>query len=144
LHVHTSAAELVMAASEDEVAAQVAAANASNVCSFTRKRSVRKPWPEDSERERVVLVVAAPGSCARCGGSPLSKLGEDVTETRDEIPLRFKVIETVCEKFTCRDCEAISGEQQLCRQLLPTQQSRQWPGCKIGPKSAPQKLNAGL
>jgi transposase len=98
--------ELVTAATEDEVAAQAASARTSNVRSFTRKRPVRKPWPEDIERERV--VIAAPTVCACCGGSRLSKLGEDVTETLEEIPRRFKVIETVREKFSCRDCEAIS------------------------------------
>lgn len=98
--------ELVMAATEDEVAAQAAAAKTSSVRSFTRKRPVRKPWPEDIERERV--VIDPPVTCACCGGSRLSKLGEDVTETLKEIPRRFKVIETVREKFTCRDCEAIS------------------------------------
>ena len=71
-----------------------------------RKRPVRKPWPEDIERERV--VIDPPATCACCGGSRLAKLGEDVTETLEEIPRRFKVIETVREKFTCRDCEAIS------------------------------------
>lgn len=98
--------ELVVAAAEDEMAAQAASARTSSVRSFTRKRPVRKPWPEDIERERV--VIAAPTVCACCGGSRLSKLGEDVTETLEEIPRRFKVIETVREKFTCRDCEAIS------------------------------------
>ncbi|WP_247996556.1 IS66 family transposase [Brucella tritici] len=98
--------ELAMAASEDEIASQAASARASNVRSFTRKRPVRKPWPENIERER--LVIAAPTVCACCGGSRLSKLGEDITETLEEVPRRFKVIETVREKFTCRDCEAIS------------------------------------
>ncbi len=98
--------ELVMAATEDEAAAQAAAARTSSVRSFTRKRPVRKPWPEDAERERV--VIDPPTVCACCGGSRLSKLGEDVNETLEEIPRRFKVIETVREKFTCRDCEAIS------------------------------------
>lgn len=98
--------ELVMAATEDEVAAQAAAAKASSVRAFTRKRPVRKPWPEDIERERV--VIAPPATCACCGGSRLSKLGEDITETLEEVPRRFKVIETVREKFSCRDCEAIS------------------------------------
>ncbi|MPR13296.1 IS66 family transposase [Microvirga tunisiensis] len=98
--------ELVMAATEDEAAAQAAAAKTSSVRSFTRKRPVRKPWPEDIERERV--VIDPPVTCACCGGSRLSKLGEDVTETLEEVPRRFKVIETVREKFTCRDCEAIS------------------------------------
>jgi transposase len=31
-----------------------------------------------------------------------------VTRTLEEIPRRFKLIETVREKFTCRDCEKIS------------------------------------
>lgn len=39
--------ELVMAATEDEIAAQAAASKASSVRSFMRKRPVRKPWPED-------------------------------------------------------------------------------------------------
>ncbi|MER8570261.1 IS66 family transposase [Mesorhizobium sp. M0924] len=98
--------ELVVAATEDEVAAQAAAARTSSVRSFTRKRPVRKPWPEDIERERVIIDPAT--TCACCGGSRLSKLGVDVTETLEEIPRRFKVIETVREKFTCCDCEAIS------------------------------------
>ena len=98
--------ELVTAASEDELAAAAAAAKSGNVRSFTRKRPVRKPWPEDSERERV--VIASPTACTCCGGSRLSKLSEDVTETLEEIPRRFKLIETVREKFSCRDCGKVS------------------------------------
>lgn len=59
--------ELVTAASEDELAASVAAAKSGNVRAFTRKRLVRKPWPEDIERERV--VIDPPTACACCGGS---------------------------------------------------------------------------
>src|SRR5487761_468011 len=98
--------ELATTASEDELAAQVAAAKAQSVRAFTRKRPVRKPWPDDIEHERV--VIEAPTSCACCGGSRLAKIGEDVTKTLEENPRRFKVIETVREKFTCRDCEKIS------------------------------------
>ena len=98
--------DLVTTASEDELAASAAAAKTQSVRAFTRKRPVRKPWPENIERERV--VIEPPTACACCGGSRLSKLGEDVTETLEEIPRRFKLIETVREKFTCRDCEKIS------------------------------------
>lgn len=98
--------DLVTTASEDELAAASAAAKAHSVRAFTRKRPVRKPWPENIERERV--VIDAPTVCACCGGSRLSKLGEDVTETLEEVPRRFKVIETVREKFTCRDCGKVS------------------------------------
>jgi transposase len=98
--------ELVTAASEDELAAATAATKSGNVRAFTRKRPVRKPWPEDIERERV--VIDPPTACACCGGSRLSKLGEDVTETLEEIPRRFKLSETVREKFSCRDCGKVS------------------------------------
>ena len=43
-----------------------------------------------------------------CGSDRLSKLGEDITETLEVIPRSWKVVQTVREKFTCRDCEKIS------------------------------------
>ncbi len=98
--------ELEAAATEDELAAEAAAATTQPVHSFQRKRPTRKPFPDDIQRERV--VIEAPTSCPCCGGGRLSKLGEDVTETLEMIPRRWKVIETVREKFTCRDCEAIT------------------------------------
>jgi transposase len=102
--------ELEASASEDEFAAEQAAARASSgrigVTSFTRKRPSRKPFPEHLPRERV--VVPAPAVCGCCGSDRLCKLGEDVTETLEVIPRRWKVIQTVREKFTCRDCEKIS------------------------------------
>src|ERR1700687_2875543 len=61
--------ELVTTASEDELAAQAAAAKAQSVRAFTRKRPVRQPWPDDIEHERV--VIEAPTSCAWCGGARL-------------------------------------------------------------------------
>jgi transposase len=99
--------ELETAATEDEIAAEKAAAKTStNVAAFTRKRPSRKPFPEHLPRERV--VIGAPSSCLCCGGLRLSKLGEDVTETLEVIPRQWKVIQYVREKFSCRDCESIS------------------------------------
>lgn len=98
--------ELEAAATEDELAAQQAAQKTRDVRSFQRKRPVRKPFPENIQRERV--VVETPTNCPCCGSSRLSKLGEDVTETLEVIPRQWKVIETVREKFTCRACEAIA------------------------------------
>jgi transposase len=99
--------ELETAATEDEIAAEQAASKTStNVAAFTRKRPSRKPFPEHLPRERVVIL--APSNCGCCGGSRLSKLGEDVTETLESIPRQWKVIQHVREKFTCRDCESIS------------------------------------
>src|SRR5665213_3354788 len=52
--------------------------------------------------------IDPPTACDCCGGTRLRKLGEDVTRTLETIPRQWKVIETVREKFTCRDCEKIS------------------------------------
>jgi transposase len=54
------------------------------------------------------MVIEAPTACGCCGSSRIVKLGEDVTETLEVIPRQWKVIQTVREKFTCRDCERIS------------------------------------
>jgi transposase len=98
--------ELEAAATEDELAAETAAAKTTIVASFTRARPVRRPFPEHLPRERV--VVPGPAACACCGGTRLSKLGEDVTETLEVVPRTWKVIQHVREKFSCRDCERIS------------------------------------
>ncbi len=96
--------ELEAAASEDELAARAASTEA--VAAFERKRPSRRPFPAHLPRERV--VIAAPQACPCCGSTRLSKLGEDVTETLEVIPRRWKVIETVRERFSCRDCETIT------------------------------------
>ena len=43
-----------------------------------------------------------------CNSGRIVKLGEDVTETLEVIPRRSRVIQTVRERFACRDCERIS------------------------------------
>ncbi|TBZ55264.1 IS66 family transposase, partial [Rhizobium leguminosarum bv. viciae] len=96
--------ELEANAGEDELVAEIAA-KASAVKAFERKRPSRKPFPEHLPRERI--VIAAPTNCACCGSTKLSKLGEDITETLEVVPRQWKVIQTVREKFTCRECEKI-------------------------------------
>jgi transposase len=98
--------ELEAKATEDELAAEASAAQVTQVKGFTRRRGGRKPFPAHLPRERV--VVEAPKTCSCCGSDRLRKLGEDVTETLEVIPRQWKVIQTVREKFTCRDCEKIS------------------------------------
>jgi transposase len=99
--------ELEASATEDEIAAEMAVAKTTTVAGFTRKRPTeRNTFPEHLPRERV--VIDPPSACECCGGTRLRKLGEDVTQTLEVIPRQWKVIETVREKFTCRDCEKIS------------------------------------
>jgi transposase len=98
--------ELEAGATEDELAAEAAVTKTTSVRGFTRKRSGRNTFPDHLPRERV--VIDPPTACECCGGNRLRKLGEDVTRTLETQPRRWKVIETVREKFTCRDCEKIT------------------------------------
>src|SRR5689334_4945599 len=98
--------ELEATATEDELAAEKAAARTQTMQSFQRKRPARKPFPEHLPRERIVIPI--PERCPCCGSTKLSKLGEDITETLEVIPRRWKVIQTVREKFSCRGCETIT------------------------------------
>jgi transposase len=85
--------ELEASATEDELAAERAVAKTTTVAGFTRRRPERNTFPDHLPRERVAR---------------LRKLGEDVTRTLETQPRQWKVIETVREKFTCRDCEKIT------------------------------------
>jgi len=98
--------DMEASATEDELAAESAAARTQTVQSFQRKRPSRKPFPDHLPRERV--VIPAPESCPCCGSGKLSKLGEDITETIEVIPRQWKVIQTVRERFSCRACEKIT------------------------------------
>src|SRR5580700_11407294 len=98
--------ELEAGATEDELAAETAVAKTTSVREFTRRRPDRNTFPDHLPRERV--VIDPPTACECCGSSRLRKLGEDVTRTLETTPRQWKVIETVREKFTCRDCEKIS------------------------------------
>ena len=80
--------ELESSASEDAIAAERAVAKTTNVVAFTRKRPARQPFPDHLPRERV--VEAGPTTCLCCGSQRLRKLGEDVTETLEVIPRRWK------------------------------------------------------
>jgi transposase len=98
--------EFEASATEDELAAEIAVAKTTTVAGFTRSRAERNTFPDHLPRERV--VIDPPTTCECCGGTRLRKLSEDVTRTLEVIPRQWKVIETVREKFTCRDCEKIS------------------------------------
>jgi transposase len=63
--------ELEATATEDELRAEQDVAKATTVAAFSRKRPVRKPFPEHLPRERV--VVPGPAACTCCGGARLSK-----------------------------------------------------------------------
>ena len=70
------------------------------------QKPARRALPSHLPRERV--VHQAPCTCAHCGSDRLRKLGETTTETLELIPISWKVVSHVREKFSCRTCEKIT------------------------------------
>jgi len=86
-----------------------------------KQRPRRKPLPKHLPREDVVLSPGA--TCQQCGGS-LRHLGEDVSETLEYVPGRFKVIRMMRPKMSCRCCEAI---HQAPAPSMPIERGRPGP-----------------
>ena len=95
--------ELAAAAGEDEAKAET---RGIRVHGFTRSKTTRRDFPDHLPRRRI--VHPAPTCCPCCGGTKLSKIGEDVTKTLDAVPRQLFVTEHVREKFSCRACETIT------------------------------------
>ena len=68
------------------------------------QKPARRPLPEHLPREEVRHPAAC--ACPTCGGA-LRWIGEEVTETLDYVPGRFKVIRHVREKLSCRTCDTV-------------------------------------
>jgi transposase len=68
------------------------------------QKPARRPLPEHLPREEV--RHRAGSACPSCGGT-LRRIGEDITETLDYVPGRFKVIRHIREKLSCRACDAV-------------------------------------
>ena len=93
-------------AAEAEILGERAAARATGVTAFTRRRTTRRDFDPALPREQV--VIPAPDLCPCCGSTELSHLPADVTETLEKVPARHKVIQTIREKVSCRRCETVS------------------------------------
>jgi len=69
------------------------------------RKPARRPLPDALPRETETLAPEET-ACPDCGGT-LGKLGEDVSETLEYVPARFKVIRTVRPKLSCNRCDRI-------------------------------------
>ena len=79
------------------VAAAIEAASAA-------QKPARRPLPTHLPREEIVHAV--PCACPACGGA-LRRIADEVTETLDYVPGRFKVIRHVRAKLSCRACDTV-------------------------------------
>src|SRR5690349_1009153 len=68
------------------------------------QKPARRPLPDYLPREDA--LHPAPCTCPSCGGA-LRRIGEEITETLDYVPGRFKVIRHIREKLSCRACDTV-------------------------------------
>src|SRR5256885_4456427 len=68
------------------------------------RKPARRPLPEHLQREDMIHPALC--TCPTCGGA-LRRIGEEITETLDYVPGRFKVIRHIREKLSCRACDSI-------------------------------------
>jgi len=74
---------------------------------FQLARYRRAEFGRASEKlAREEVVHAAPCACPSCGG-PLRRIADEVTETLDYVPGRFKVVRHVRAKQSCRACDKV-------------------------------------
>jgi transposase len=100
--------ELAIEALEADQAERLAIASpivaAAIEAAIENKKPARRALPDHLPRED--KVHTAPCTCPSCGGA-LRRIGEDVTETLDYVPGRFKVIRHIREKLSCRACDTV-------------------------------------
>src|SRR5438445_530532 len=96
--------ELAIEAVETDQAERVAAASPVVAAAIEAQKPARRPLPEHLRRED--MVHAAPCACPTCGGA-LRRIGEELTETLDYVPGRFKVIRHIREKLSCQSCDTV-------------------------------------
>ena len=89
----------------EEMAEAEKAAPESERSAQRRKKAVRQPLPEHLPRE--IVELAPEITCSCCAPEKLVKIGEDVTEVLEKIPVQMKVIRYVRPKLACRGCETI-------------------------------------
>ena len=102
----TEQLELALETLETDQAERLATASpaAAAVVEAEAQKPARRPLPEHLPRED--LRHPAPCTCPTCGGA-LRKIGDEVTETLDYVPGRFKVIRHIRAKLSCRACDMV-------------------------------------
>ena len=94
----------IEALEEDQGERSAASPDLAAIGAAATQKPARRPLPGHLPREEVRHPAAC--TCPTCGGA-LRRIGEEVTETLDYVPGRFKVVRHIREKLSCRACDTV-------------------------------------
>lgn len=79
------------------------------VKSHTRKKTGRKPLPDNLERKEIIHDLSDEEKICPCGCT-LSCIGEEVSEKLEVIPSQAIVHKHIRYKYACKNCEGVESE----------------------------------
>src|SRR5207302_5663121 len=103
-------------------------------------KPARRPLPEHLPRED--LRHPAPCSCPSCGGA-LRKISDEVSETLDYVPGRFKVVRHIRAKLSCRACDTVVAAPAPDHAIARGRAGSVGPYCRIEVRRPPAALSPG-
>ncbi|MFH2044119.1 MAG: IS66 family transposase [Pseudomonadota bacterium] len=77
--------------------------------SHKRKKTGRKPLPQNLPRVDVIHDLSDEEKVCTCG-CEMDKIGEEVSEKLDIIPAKVRVIRNIRLKYACKKCEGIESD----------------------------------
>ena len=92
-----------------------------HVSSHSRKKSGRKPLPEELTRIDIVHDIPEDQRQCQCG-SFLDWIGEEVSEQLDVIPAQLRVLRHIRPKYACKSCEGLETKGGTIRIAPPPKQ----------------------
>lgn len=100
--------------------------DALSVPAHTRKKPGRRPLPDYIEREEVLHDLPEEDKVCPHDGTPLERIGEEVSEQLDVIPARVRVLRHIRPKYACPCCR--QGIKTTPMPLQPIPRSIASPG----------------
>lgn len=83
------------------------------VKSYVRRKGGRKPLPGNLPREEIIHDIPEEEKVCSCCGSKLVRIGEEVSEKLEIIPMKIKVIRNIRVKYACNKCDGCEGEKAV-------------------------------
>ena len=107
-------------AEPEEISGKDESEERTEVKSYSRKKSGRKPIDPRIRREEKIIDIAESEKVCECGAN-LTKIGEETNEKLIIIPAQVYVEKTVRPKYVCRSCEGTEDESKSAVRIAPVE-----------------------